>query len=138
MTSAYNVSVTNCDIQDFNEVIKAYQGSFGDTIPFENTTVKNCSNGIVLAANLRGDYNAEMVTINNCEFSNVQSNVIHFFRDGCDESTISDVLTITNSTFTDCGEDEKSDILIKTRGIINAYIENTTFKYNPVEFIVIL
>ncbi|WPR71311.1 hypothetical protein SLW70_15435 [Flavobacterium sp. NG2] len=119
-------------------MLKATKGSFSDSITIKKTTLKNCLNGIVLAADDKGDYNAEMVSIDQCSFVNVQNNVIHFFRDGYDESTIGGVLTVTNSTFTACGKTEKSGILIKTRGIINVNIKDNTFKNNPIEHVAIL
>lgn len=138
MASAYNLFVENCVIMDFDYVLRATKGSFADSINFKTTTIKNCRNGIELAADDKGDYNAEMVTFDQCTFSNVESNVIHFFRDGYDESTIGGYLTVANSTFSGCGKTEKSGILIKTRGIINVQLNGNTFSNNPVEHIAIL
>ena len=138
MGSAYNIFVEKCLIKDFDYVLKATKGSFADSINFKSTTIKNCQNGIVLAADDKGDYNAEMVTFKQCEFVNVPNNTINFFRDGYDESTIGGYLTVTNSTFTDCGKSEKSGILIQTRGIINVKLFGNTFKNNPIEHVAIL
>jgi poly(beta-D-mannuronate) lyase len=138
MGMAYNVFIENCTIEDFEVVLKATKGSFSDSINFKTTIIKNCVNGIVLAADDKGDYNAEFVTFDQCEFENVQSNVINFFRDGYDESTIGGYLTVANSSFTNCGKAEKSDILIQTRGIINVKLNNNTFKNNPIENVAIL
>ena len=79
-----------------------------------------------------------MVTFDQCNFVNIQSNIINFFRDGYDESTIGGVLTVSNSSFTDCGKAEKSGILIQTRGIINVNITGNTFKNNPVAYMALL
>ena len=138
MASAYNLFVENCTIENFEYVIKAYKGSFADSISIKNTTIKNCSNGIVLAADEKGDYNAEMVSINASEFVNIKSNVINFYRGGYDESTIGGDLSIANSSFINCGKSEKSGVLIKTRGIINVTIEDNTFKNNPITFVALL
>lgn len=138
MSSAYNIHLENSEIDDFDCVIKASKGSFSDSITFRKTTIKNCQNGIVLAADDKGDYNAEMVTFDQCNFVNIQSNIINFFRDGYDESTIGGVLTVSNSSFTDCGKAEKSGILIQTRGIINVNITGNTFKNNPVAYMALL
>jgi poly(beta-D-mannuronate) lyase len=138
MSSAYNLFIKNCEITDFDYVLKATKASFADSINFKKTIIKNCKNGIELAADIKGDYNAEMVTFDQCEFNNVQSNVINFFRDGYDESTIGGVLTVSNSTFTDCGKMEESEILIKTRGIINVQINENTFKNNPIVNVAVL
>lgn len=138
MASAYNLFVNNCVIEDFNHVLKATKGSFSDSITFKKTRIKNCEYGIVLASEEKGDYNAEMVTINQCEFNNIKSNVINFYRGGYDESTIGGCLTVFNSSFTACGKNEKSSILLKTRGIINVNIFDNTFKNNPIKHVAIL
>lgn len=138
MASSYKLFIDNCVIEDFDFVLKAYKGSFADSITIRNTTIKNCKNGIVLAADEKGDYNAEMVSIDYCEFVNVESNVIDFYRGGYDESTIGGFLTITNSSFTGCGKSEKSGILLKTRGIINVNLSDNLFKNNPIELVALL
>ncbi|MDV7187985.1 chondroitinase-B domain-containing protein [Lutibacter sp. TH_r2] len=138
MGSAYNLFIENCTIKDFDYVLKATKGSFADSLNFKATSIKNCKNGIELAADVRGDYNAEMVTFNQCTFENVQNNVINFFRDGYDESTIGGYLTVTNSYFVNCGKSEKSNILIKTRGIINLLLNGNTFKNNSITSVAVL
>lgn len=138
MASSYNLKVENSVIEDFDYVLKATKGSFSDSITMKKTSFKNCQNGIVLAADDKGDYNAEMVSFDQCSFENIPNNVINFFRDGYDESTIGGVLTVANSTFTSCGKTEKSGILIKTRGIINVNITANSFKTNPIEFVAVL
>lgn len=138
MSSAYKLFVDDCVISNFDYVLKAYKGSFADSITISNTTIQNCENGIVLAADERGDYNAEMVTLNKCEFVDVQKNVINFYRGGYDESTIGGFLTITNSSFLECGKNETSGILLKTKGIINVNIANNIFKNNPVKLVALL
>lgn len=138
MASSYNLSINDCIIENFAHVILASKGSFADSITFENSTIRNCKSGIVLAADQRGDYNAEFVTINNCTFENIQSDVINFFRDGYDESTIGGYLRISGSTFTNCGKNEKSKVLIKTRGIINVDLRQNEFKNNPIKLVALL
>ena len=93
---------------------------------------------MVLAAEDKGDYNAEFVTFDTCEFINIKRNTINFFRDGYDESTIGGYLKVFNSSFTACGANEKSTILIQTRGIINVKLFNNTFKNNPLKHMAIL
>lgn len=138
MSSAYKLFIDNCVIGDFACVLKASKGSFADSIIFSNTTIRNCENGIVLAADDKGDYNAEMVTFEQCEFVNIRRNVIHFYRGGYDESTIGGFLTLCNNTFTACGQNEESGILIKTPGIINVIITDNAFRDNPVELVALL
>lgn len=138
MSAPYKLAINNCEIEGFSTVLKAYKGSLADSISILNSTIKNCKKGIILAAENKGDYNAEMVFINNCEIENVQSDVIHFYRGGYDESTIGGSLTLQNNTFKNCGSKEKSGVLIKTRGIVNVSISGNTFKNNPVKLIALL
>ncbi|WP_407557555.1 chondroitinase-B domain-containing protein [Winogradskyella sp. 4-2091] len=138
MASAYYLFIDDCSIDNFNYILKASKGSFADSINFNKTIIKNSKNGFVLAADEKGDYNAEMVTFNNCEFNNISQNLIHFYRGGYDESTIGGVLTLSNNLFTNCGKTEKSELLIKTPGIINVHISDNTFKDNPVKLVALL
>ncbi len=140
MSSLHNVSVTNCEISKFNYVLKAYKESMSDEIVFRNCTIKNCANGIELSeeTNDKGDYNVEFLTIDNCKFEDVRANVIDYYRGGYDESTIGGNLLVTNSTFTNCGDQEKNDILLNTRGIINVNISNNTFQNNRVKLVALL
>ena len=140
MSSLYNLSVTDIEISNFKYVLKAYKQTFADEISFTNTIINNCQNGIELSAetNDKGDYNAEFLTIKNCQFKNVKSNVIDYYRGGYDESTIGGNLNIHNSTFTNCGDKEPNGILLNTRGIINVDISNNTFTNNPVKLIALL
>lgn len=138
MSSVYQLNIDNCLIEDFNYILNATKGSFADSINIRNTTIQNCKNGIVLAADEKGNYNAEMVFIDQCKFNNIKQNVIHFYRGGYDESTIGGYLTLTNSTFTNCGKQEKSRILIKTRGILNVLLADNTFRNNPIDLVALL
>ena len=140
MSSSYNLNIKNSKIQHFRNILKAYRGSFADTISFSNTQILNCLNGIELAAETddRGDYNAEFVYVNNCSFENIGQNVINYYRGGYDESTIGGNLLVQNSLFNRCARLEKSKILLKTRGIINVSILENTFENNPVNYIAIL
>ncbi len=139
MSASYTLSITDCQIEDFGHIVLAYKGSFADSISITSSTLKNCQNGIELAAEPdKGDYSAEMVTIQDCEFIKIKNNVIHFYRGGYDESTIGGCLTLLENTFTDCGMQEKNGILIKTRGIVNVTISDNTFRDNPVRIIALL
>ncbi len=140
MSNHFGLTVSNCDISDFNYVLKAYKQSFAERITFENTNISNCENGLELSeeTNDKGDYNTEYLTINNCQFTNVKSNVIDYYRGGYDESTIGGNLLVTNSTFTNCGAKEQNGILLNSRGIVNVNISNNTFKNNPVKLVALL
>ena len=135
MSSSYKLFMDNCFVENFNYLLKATHGSFADSIGIDNSIIQNLNNGIVLAADEKGDYNAEMVSISNSQWTNVANNVIHFYRGGYDESTIGGYLTLSNNTFTRCGQNEKSGLLIKTPGIINVMISANTFTDNPVSLV---
>jgi len=140
MSNHYNLTVENVLISNFDYVLKTYKESFADVIVFKNTIIRNCQNGIELSAetNDKGDYNAEFLTIDNCEFDNVKNNVIDYYRGGYDESTIGGNLSIVYSNFINSGSEEESNILLNTRGIINVDISNNTFKNNKVKLIALL
>ncbi len=140
MSSLYNLTVTNCEISNFQYVLKAYKESMADEIVFTKTSLKDCANGIELSeeTNDKGDYNVEFLTINDCQFDNIKSNVIDYYRGGYDESTIGGNLLVQNSTFTNCGAQESNGILLNTRGIINVNIANNTFKNNRVKLVALL
>ena len=136
----FGLIVSNSEISDFGYVLKAYKETFAERITFENTSISNCENGLELSeeTNDKGDYNTEYLTINNCNFNNVKTNVIDYYRGGYDESTIGGNLLVTNSTFTNCGAKEKNRILLNHRGIVNVNITKNTFKNNAVQFVSIL
>lgn len=140
MSSAYNLKVMNSEITDFEGVLKAYKDSFADTILIDNSSIKNCERGLILAAENDdlGEYNAEFVHITNTKFDAVQNNILDYYRGGYDESTIGGNLAFKNNTVTNSGKSEETGILIKTRGIVNVAISNSNFSNNPVKFIAVL
>jgi len=137
MSSLYNLNVVACEISDFDHVVLAYKYSFSEYIKFKNTKISNCNNGLVLAAENddRGDYNAENVFIDNCQFTNVAKNTINYYRGGYDESTVGGNLVVTNSTFINCGAKETNGTLINTYGIINVSIADNQFLNNKVKMV---
>ena len=137
MSSLYNLTVLDSEISDFGYVLKGYKYSFSEYIKFTDTTIKNCANGIELAAedDDKGDYNAENVFINNCQFEAVANNVIDYYRGGYDESTVGGNLKVANCSFTNCGGKEENGILINTYGIINVDLANNKFFNNQVKLV---
>ncbi|MDT0605479.1 chondroitinase-B domain-containing protein [Croceitalea rosinachiae] len=137
MSSLYNLNVNDCEISDFDYVLKGYKYSFSEYIKFNSTLIKNCANGLELSAENddRGDYNAENIFIDNCQFENVNKNVIDYYRGGYDESTVGGNLKVTNSSFKQCGFQEKNGVLINTYGIINVDISGNKFQNNKVELV---
>ena len=139
-SARYNLQIKNCTIDGFGYVLEAGSGSFADTISFNNISIVNCDKGIELAAetNERGNYNAEFVNIEKCNFKNIEGNVINYFRGGYDESTIGGNLHIYHSKFNNCGYNAKGSILINTYGIVNVNISNNLFENNHAKWIAIL
>jgi poly(beta-D-mannuronate) lyase len=140
MSSLYNLNVSGSEISNFRYLLKAYKETFADEISFTGTIFKNCRNGIELSAetNDKGDYNAEFLSIDNCQFDNIKSNVIDYYRGGYDESTIGGNLLVTNCSFSNCGGEEENGILLNTRGIVNVDISKNTFKNNSVKLVALL
>lgn len=137
MSSLYNLEVTDSEISDFDYVLKAYKYSFSEHIRFDSTTFKNCSSGLELSSedDDRGEYNAENISILNCQFVGVDQNVVDYYRGGYDESTVGGNLVIEGSTFSKCGKDEKNGTLINTYGIINVSLVNNEFADNKVKLV---
>ncbi|GGZ93445.1 chondroitinase-B domain-containing protein [Algibacter mikhailovii] len=140
MFNHFGLEVSDSEISHFNYALKVYKQSFAEEITFTNTSISNCENGLELSeeTNDRGDYNTEYLTVNNCSFNAVKSNVIDYYRGGYDESTIGGNLLVLNSIFTNCGANEKGRMLLNHRGIVNVTISNNTFKDNNVDFVAIL
>ncbi|TVZ26683.1 poly(beta-D-mannuronate) lyase [Gillisia sp. Hel_I_86] len=140
MSSAYNLWVDNSEISDFNSLLKVSQRSFADTISIANSTIKDLQSGINLAEETddKGEYNAEFVYIINSKFENIKEEILNYYRGGYDESTIGGNLVLTGNTFKNSGTSEDTDILLKTRGIVNVEFSNNSFLNNPVKFIAIL
>jgi len=92
---------------------------------------------LVLAAedDDKGDYNAENVFVESCQFINITKNTINYYRGGYDESTVGGNLLVNNSSFTNCGANDENGILINTYGIINVDISGNTFTNNRVKMV---
>ncbi|MFK8054829.1 MAG: chondroitinase-B domain-containing protein [Saprospiraceae bacterium] len=140
MSSLYNLTLDNCEVSNFNYILKAYKYSFSENIRFTSSTFRDCENGIELSEEIedKGDYNAENITIADCSFDGIQKNVIDYYRGGYDESTVGGTLTVSNSTFTNSGAGEKSKVLLNTYGIINVHLTGNTFKNNNVKLVALL
>lgn len=134
MSSLYNLTVSDCQVSNFDFVLKAYKYSFAEHIHFTKTTLRNCRNGLELSGETddKGDYNAENLVIENCHFEAIDENVIDYYRGGYDESTVGGNLLVTNSTFSKCGAAEKNGVLLNTYGILNVNLTGNTFQDNKV------
>ena len=137
MSSLYNLKVKDCEISDFDYVLKAYKYSFAEYIEFKSTIIKNCNNGLELSGedDDRGEYNAENIYIVESLFKSINKNVIDYYRGGYDESTVGGNLVVKGCTFTNSGTGEESGILINTHGIINVNISENKFQNNKVKLI---
>ncbi len=140
MSSAYNLWIDNSEISGFENFLKVSQRSFADTISISNSTIKDLKSGINLAEETddKGEYNAEFVYITNSNFSNIKEEVLNYYRGGYDESTIGGNLILTGNTFRNSGTSESTEILLKTRGIVNVVFSNNSFIDNSVKYIAIL
>ena len=136
MSSLYNIQASDIEVKEFKYILKAYKESFSDQIVFNNSQFLFCDFGIELAeeTNDKGDYNVENLIIDGCKFNNIKGSPVDYYRGGYDESTIGGHLSLTNSTFTNCGAEVKEEVLISTYGIVNVDISNNTFKENPVKY----
>lgn len=139
-SNAFNLTVVNSKINNFDYLLNAYQGSYADTIKFISSKINDCQQGLFLASETsdRGDYNVEVVVLENNTFNKVHSNVVNYYRGGYDESTIGGGLYVDGNTFTNCGAKEKSKILLQTYGIVNVKLNNNTFTNNPVKHVCVL
>lgn len=140
MSQSYELWLDHVEIDGFKSVLETSKASFADTIAIKNSTIKNTLRGIQLnkETNDKGDYNSAFVFIEDSTFDTVGMNVLDYYRGGYDESTIGGSLVVTGNTFTNCGANESSKILLKTRGIVNVTLGNNTFKNNPVKSIAVL
>ena len=135
MSSLYNLKIEDSEISDFNYVLMAYKYSFSEFIKIQSTVIKNCNNGVELAAEVddTGDYNAENVIVIDSKFEGVKKNVIDYYRGGYDESTVGGNLVVEGCTFINSGAE--NGILINTYGIINVDISGNTFRNNDVKLV---
>jgi poly(beta-D-mannuronate) lyase len=140
MSRAYGLELKNLKINNFKNVIDVSKGSFADEISLINVNVQNCDNGLLLNKETddKGDYNVEFLTIKNSHFEKISNQVIDFYRGGYDESTIGGVFHLENTSFKNCGRNDKDEILINTRGIVNVTFENNKFANNYTKLIAVL
>jgi poly(beta-D-mannuronate) lyase len=140
MAVAFNLWIKDAEIDNFNSLLKVSKGAFADTISVANSKISNLNSGINLAEEIddKGEYNAEFVYITNSSFENVKEEVLNYYRGGYDESTIGGSLVFTGNTIKNSGTSTETEILLRTRGIVNVEMANNTFIDNPVKFIAIL
>ncbi len=140
MSMAYGIHLNHVNISNFKSVLDASKSSFADEITISDSQFNNCKNGFLLDKETddKGDYNVEFLTVTNSTFDNISNEVIDFYRGGYDESTIGGVLTLSNNVFKNCGKEDKDEILINTRGIINVTMKDNLFTNNKTKLTAVL
>ncbi|MFD0993716.1 chondroitinase-B domain-containing protein [Tenacibaculum geojense] len=140
MSKAYDIFLNNVSVKNFKSVLETSKGSFADTISIINSKISHCKKGLLLnkETNDKGDYNVEFLIVKNTHFDSVSEKIIDYYRGGYDESTIGGNLYFIGNTVTNCGKQEKDNILIKNRGIVQVFLHNNTFINNPVKTIAVL
>lgn len=136
--SSYNLFINNCEFANFQNlgggaIIKAYEGTFADTLQITNSIFKDSYRGIALNAEVKetkGKYNAEYIIIDNTVFRNITQWALDFQRLGNDESTLGGNLQINHCIF-DNVHNEGNRTIIKHTGLINIDIKNTVFYNSP-------
>lgn len=136
--SSYNLFINNCEFSNFQNtgggaIIKAYEGTFADTLKISNSIFRDSYRGIALNAEVKeqkGKYNAEFIIIDNTVFKNIVQWALDFQRLGNDESTLGGNLQIDHCIF-DNVHNEGNRTVIKHTGLINIDIKNTVFYNSP-------
>lgn len=129
---AYSLFINNCEIYDFNvetgAILKAYKGSFADSIKVTNSILKDSHRGFSLAEEKDdiGKYSAENITLENTVFTNFAQYVIDYYRGGNDESTLGGSLNINHCVFNETTNLENQTI-VKLTGIMNVSVSNSIF-----------
>lgn len=134
ISDPYSVFINNCHIKGFKNknggsVFKGYKGTFADSISIVNSRIENAYRGINLGEekdNL-GRYSAQVVSIKNTIFKDIDQWAINYFRGGNDESTLGGKLLVDNSVFSNVGNMEKGTVL-RTKGIVTVAIKNSVFE----------
>ncbi len=140
MSVAYNLWIKGSEVSNFSELLQVSKGSFADTISIADSKFKNLKGGLSLAEEIddKGEYNAEFVIIKNSSFENISTEVLNYYRGGYDESTIGGTLIFKGNTVKNSGVAQETEVLLRTRGIVNLELANNTFLNNSVKYIAIL
>ena len=135
MSSPYSLKIDNCEISDFDYILKAYKYSMCVDLVLSSSSFKNCNNGFDLSEETddKGDYNAENFIIENSQFDNIDRKLVDYYRGGYDESTVGGNLLVKNSQFTRCGSKDRTGTLLNTYGILNVDIADNVFKNNQIQ-----
>lgn len=133
MNRPYYLNVNGCEFYDFNEStqsgIAGSKGTLADSLLVSNSIFHHLSGtGINLASEKddKGIYNAEIVSITNCVFTNLLGSAINIYRGGNDESTLGPFVTINYCSFNEV-ENREQGAAIKLIGVQQAKVTNSGF-----------
>ena len=138
MINNYKLFVRACDIENLDinhsfNFLKVYKNTFADSVLLADCTFKNIS-GHILNMDKEFDdigiYNAENVIVENCSFQDVGGSAVKLYRGGRDESTFGPMVWISDSDFTDVGNDQrnKNESAIHLHGIQYAELNNLSIQ----------
>ena len=124
---------TDIDINHSFNVISAAKGTFADNILIKNSSFENVTGAIVKLdkeVDDYGIYNAEYLTIEDCDFNNVQGAVVDYYRGGTDESTFGPHFVLTGSELNNVGKGKRnrSKASVHLHGVQVTNISNNIFK----------
>lgn len=143
--SAYSLILDNCEVYGFqNEnggaVMRAYKGTFADSIVVRNSHIRDSYRGFALNDEKedKGAYSAQYVIFENAVFSHIAQWALDYYRGGIDDSTLGGTLLIDHCVF-DCINDRENQVVIRQTGIKNISIRNSIFSNssakNPIRLI---
>lgn len=116
MNRNYKLLIEDCDFTDLDvnhsfNVLRIYKNTFADSILVRNSTFEQISGSVLqLDAEIDdiGIYSAENVVIDQCTFTDIGGTVLNLHRGGRDESTFGPMLSLTNSTFKNIGDNKRN------------------------------
>ena len=133
MVQHYTLKMLDCECFNFNEnnyaCFKASKSTFGDSVVFDHCIFRNMSGAAIdLSAEKedKGIYNAEIVMVRNCVFTNMLAGAINVYRGGNDESTTGPFVTIDHCVFNDVDNREQGCV-VKLLGVQYARVINSVF-----------
>lgn len=114
--------------RDF-DVISLGKDTLAETVGLRRVAVEGITGSVLSAASEtddRGTYNAEQVTIEGSEFSQIGGPVVDLYRGGTDESTFGPELRVAGSTFDRVGGTDTPSL--RLQGVQRAVLEGNEFR----------
>lgn len=128
----HNSQIIELDINHSFHFFQTGKGAFADNIVINNTHFSDVT-GDILKLNTEiedlGVYNAEYVTVEGSQFSNVQGAIVKLYRGGTDESTFGPHLTFSNNDIKTVGNGKrnKEGASLYLHGVQVTNIDDNTF-----------